>query len=1595
MSKRRHIQEENLYSGAVIQALEQEYCSSCSAAVVSSCCLVSSHGLGARVMSRIYHGGRQAVYTATMAAMLANNMAVPAYAATTYVSTGTVSSAVVNSGDTQIVLSNGRTVSAILKGGTQLVSSGGKTYQTAVGPLEFSTQHSGIQRVYNSAVATDTSVYRGEQHIYSGGVASGARMFWGFGGASQVIHNGGLAVDNGIGIVQIISSGGSALSTTIQETGSQLIYDGGVANSTTVKPHGSQFIYSGGIASRTHLSSGAVQTVYTGGSADSTYVASGATQTVASGGVTTNDIIESGGEEDTSAGGSSYDLVLNGGTQVVASGGMAYHTIINSAGVQHISNDGYAFNTEINLGGSQVVSYGGIASGTVINSAGNQYISSGGIASDTVVSSAGWQNIHESGRAYNTVVENGGYLVINYTHGSAINPTIKSGGRLGVGGSAIGVIMESGAQITVNIEADNSSAYISGTNELGSSFWFSNGVAQNFVLNASEGVYSGGKMINTVVNSGGTQAIYNSGLASNTTLNKGGNQIIDYGGLAISTMVNSGAAQFIRNGGVASYTQVNSGGSQDIASGGSADNTYVCSGGIQTIADGGIVTNNTVESGGAEYVSSGGITYDVVVEAGGSQIVLFSGTTIRTSVNSGGRQHVSSGGLASDTVVNSGGWQAVYEGGLAKNTVVNAGGRQSIASTGVASGTVLNGSGSVTTSQFVYGSAFDNVVNSRGVQVVYSGGLASGTLVNQGGHLLVVSGGEAIDATVSGSAVIYSGGLASNLDIWNWMTVSSGAIAKDTTIENSAYQEIESGGIASNTVISSGGRLNVEEGGSAVNLVQKAYGSVYVAGAIAPENTAFISGTNPYGQDMSLSNGVASHFDINYITSIGSGGIIKDSILESNGSLTVSAGGSAIGLVQSVGGRLITPVISAGDTTFISGTNANGQTMSLSNGVASNLMLYKNTTQQVASGGITYSTVLTSARQYVSSGGVANNTVINSSGSQTVSSGGVANSTILNGYTDQYIHSSGIANNTVIAHVSAQQEVYAGGSAFNTYITAGELYVNSGAYVSGITATGGVVTMVQDQTLNGNISLANAAVNLGLYDNTKTLTMNNLSASNALFNMNVDLQNQTADQLKITDSYSGNSLLQLTNVASSAQETSVDGIKLVEFGSSAAVNGTFDLVGGQWDEGGYVYYLQQGKADGSGRDYYLRNTLVVTDTFKAMLNIPVMNAMIAQTGMNSLQRRLGDLRAMNNTQAHQGVWARSYYKDMTVEDLAKTDLKLFGGEAGYDWLFMAEEPTKLYAGVLIGFVDATSIKTKNSQGNYEKGDGQAPGVGVYATLINDDGWFVDIAARNFWSKLDMTNHTSFGTEMVYKPSRNVFAASAEAGKSFLNERSRDTFIRIEPKVEVSYMNAASSETEVSNSSSKLKYDSANYINAKAGVLLAYNAKMNNGLLIEPLIELAYRYEFDGKDTVSYGGAKAESDLGGGTVELNAGLNMQLTENLYWYGLGSYEASNKVSGWGVHAGIRYAFGDAILGKRDKRMSDPWSEQHKAYSQSQQQKERAAQKVQAALATQRDLQRRADQQAGEVSTLPDQMQQKKVQNYRFMKELEEKWKAENQQ
>ena len=885
-------------------------------------------------------------------------------------------------------------------------------------------------------------------------------------------------------------------------------------------------------------------------------------------------------------------------------------------------------------------------------------------------------------------------------------------------------------------------------------------------------VWSGGSTIGTKLSAGGSEYVSSGGLASGTQISEGGLQKVYYGGTVRNTVISEGGTQTLfgnatSSAGGVAIGTIISGGTQNITSYAVASNTQIVTG-TQNISKYAVASDTTISAGGTQNVASLGSAFNTVIEAGGSQIVSKGGTVISTTLNSGAYQSMA--------------------GATANVLIINEGASQKVSGTSAASGILTS------------------VVINGGIQTVARATVTSTQILSGGSQILNAN-------TTVESTIIETGG---------YQQVGNNATANSTTV--GGVQSFFANATISDTVIVSGGR---QEGrGTVTNTIIQSGGEQKLSSGASATGTQILEG----GSQTVLTNASAQNNTIETGgTQIVRGTVISTTV-NSGGTQTIYHNASSIDVIQMSGGNINTR-LSGGATTIVTGTNQNGETLSISNGVASNF-------------------------------------IVNAGGYQYIS---------------------------------------AGGSAVNTLLNSGEMSLEGGGVTDTLTAQGGIINLESGAgQLVGNTVLSGTAVNYTRYTSSRnTLSAENLSANGAVFNMNVDLENQEGDKLTVQSSYSGNAQISLSNIASSAQETSEDGIKLVEFSEPSNANGTFSLVGGLYEEGAYAYELAQGTKAGEGKDYYLRTT-DYADIFKTMLNVPVMNVMVAQTGMNSLQRRLGDLQNMDNTGKKHGVWVRSYYRDITVDDLAKTDMRLFGAEAGYDWLFRADEPTKLYAGVLIGYVNLNSLETQKRNGAYEKGDGETPSAGVYATLVNEDGWFVDIAARNFWTKLDLTRHDG-GPEETYTPKRNVVAVSGELGKNFIQTLSRDKFIRIEPKAEVGWMNAASGKTTVQNGVGELHYQETNYLNGKAGVLLSYNTKYGKDLLIEPLVEVAYRYEFDGKGNVSYGGATEQSDMGGGSLEVNAGLNMQLTDNLYWYALGSYENGRKIEGWGVYAGIRYKFG----------------------------------------------------------------------------------------
>jgi len=353
--------------------------------------------------------------------------------------------------------------------------------------------------------------------------------------------------------------------------------------------------------------------------------------------------------------------------------------------------------------------------------------------------------------------------------------------------------------------------------------------------------------------------------------------------------------------------------------------------------------------------------------------------------------------------------------------------------------------------------------------------------------------------------------------------------------------------------------------------------------------------------------------------------------------------------------------------------------------------------------------------------------------------------------------------------------------------------------------------------------------------------------------------------------------------------------------------------GGVLDIGPYEYYLFRGGLDGITNldDYFLRSTgpegpPTPTNVFRTMMNIPSIHLVMADTGMNSLQRRMGNLRDFGNVRDQAGIWTRTFIKKITVDDLIATDMNLFGVEAGYDWLFNPADPNRVYFGVMLGYMKTNSISTTLDNGGSGSGNGSAPSIGAYATIMNEKNWFVDIAARNFWTSIDMTNTAAGGTLLSYSPKRDVFAASVEAGKSFRDSAGGGLYT-FEPKVELQYARAFAGSTGVTNGTGNLSYGATNSLSAKTALFLGYIGKASTGQIYQPFVELAYKHEFDGRTDVTYGAATLRNNLSGGTISGAVGANLQMADSVYIYMQGSYENGRKIEALGGNLGLRLSFG----------------------------------------------------------------------------------------
>ena len=608
------------------------------------------------------------------------------------------------------------------------------------------------------------------------------------------------------------------------------------------------------------------------------------------------------------------------------------------------------------------------------------------------------------------------------------------------------------------------------------------------------------------------------------------------------------------------------------------------------VSSGGSASNTTLNAGwyygrGRDYlynnllVSSGGSVETVTANDRGFVHVYDGGYAKDLSINGGAILFVSGGAVASDARIK--GETYLFGGGSADNLIVD-GGLLHVSSGGTATKVTWNpGKGHVSAA---YGAVVEYVSNYSGVYGFggNTSAVANVTL-NEGNRGYIFKNGVIDNATVRGSMYIYNLGALNSASVRGGNAVvylSSGAVARETTVRENGTLQISGGGVAVGVAVNSAGNLYIASGGTATNVdwtpgvgrvsaadgAEVTYLSRYTGIYLGSNNklltSAKVIGNQTYDHHSMyvMAGGTAGVITLYYGSAfVHSGGVMNNTVLhhkEGNNNaprLYVSNGGVAN--ITTLNSKGILQVFSGGvaNSTTVNG-NASGMYV-YAGGVASDIVLYGDTYLHVSGGSAVNVRLNDTADVYVHSGGVVDNVYVNAGCSAHINAGGTANSLTLAGAANNrgIMHVFGTMNDTVI---KSDAFLYASSGAVinNTSIDFnGKMFLYSGATLTGSLTVGG------ELEINSGVTIADlSSVNIdisekGVYD---VPAINTMAAGldSAAFTITVSNHQESGTYELI-----------------SSGVTRLDGDITVSDGTTTL--GTITVGGGEFEFGDYIFSL--------------------------------------------------------------------------------------------------------------------------------------------------------------------------------------------------------------------------------------------------------------------------------------------------------------------------------------------------------------------------------------------------------------------------------------
>ncbi|KPA95092.1 outer membrane autotransporter barrel domain-containing protein [Pseudomonas asplenii] len=685
------------------------------------------------------------------------------------------------------------------------------------------------------------------------------------------------------------------------------------------------------------------------------------------------------------------------------------------------------------------------------------------------------------------------------------------------------------------------------------------------------------------------------------------------------------------------------------------------------------------------------------------------------------------------------------------------------------------------------------------------------------------------------------------------------------------------------------GVLEIIDGGTATRVTASDYGQVRVNGGRITEGLELSYGARGVLDNADIRNGTGTGLSL--VTSFLPGGVVAASRADVRDSIVSGAGNGAhvafrgrLSLDNSqVIGRDYAGVpgigvkLNGGSLSMSNGSHVLGDSLGLlisgrSGGLPddpgdpreSDVLIDNSTVQGLAGSAIVAQDAIT-ARITVRNNAsllAGNGTLLDVSGNSTV--GFTVDNSVLGGDL--------VADDTSTLDVTLQNNAQLTGNLVNTNSVA----INSGANW----------TLVADAEVK-SLSLGGGSVTLGSADQFRTLSLGELSGT-GMFNMHVNLLDNTGDLLSVNGQANGEFLLNIENTGQEPNSPEITPLHVVHTEGGDA---WFDVVGGSVDLGAYSYLLER-----QGDDWFIVGSgKTISPSSQAALGLFSVGPTIWYGELATLRSRMGEIR----TSGEGGGWIRGYGNQYNITADAGFGYKQRqkGLSLGFD-LPVPVSNGQLLVGAMVGHSESDLSLSRGTAGSVDSGY-----IGAYGTWLMDEGYYLDAVAKlnRLRNKADvaMTN----GVKAKGSYDNFAYGGSLEFGKHI--KLQQDVFI--EPYAQLSTVMVKGERYTLDNGL-RAQNDHTQSVLGKAGATLGRNLQLADGGLLQPYLKAALVHEFSRSgNTVKINDVSFDNSLFGSRAELGAGVSAALSKNLQLHAHVDYMKGEHIEQpWGVSVGVRYGF-----------------------------------------------------------------------------------------